>query len=219
VFVFLVGCVGTRPPTAQSRASEVREQPDIGVILSLADFHFDPFYDPTLFQELVQSPASEWPRIFAGSQVSGYGEYGKDSNYNLFVSALNHAALAAPKADFIMLAGDWLAHDLRDVYYQYAGKRDAHGLYQFIDKTIAFLTQRIREQFPTVPIYPALGNVDSYCGDYELQPKGAFLRRTAETWKGLLHNRTTNKLLWKASQSAGTIRPQHQEHSTNAFSF
>ena len=161
---------------------------EAGVILSIADVHFDPFYDPTLFQSLVRSPTSEWTRIFDGSQVSGYGEYGKDSNYNLFASALRYAAQVAPKAEFILLAGDWLAHGFSDTYYQYAGNRDPRGLHEFIDKTITFLTQRLREKFPHIPIYPALGNEDSYCGDYQLQPKGGFLRRTADTWKGLLHN-------------------------------
>src|SRR5262247_4705031 len=179
MFVLVVGCATIRPTSTQSRDGDNIEQSDVGVILSLADFHFDPFYDPKLFHELVQSPPSEWTRIFDSSQVSGYGEYGKDSNYNLVVSALKHAALAAPKADFILLAGDWLAHGFSDSYYQYAGSRDPRGLYEFIDKTITFLTQRIREQFPLIPIYPALGNVDSYCGDYQLQPKGEFLRRTA----------------------------------------
>jgi hypothetical protein len=188
LFVFLVGCANTRPISIHSRASDDIEQPDIGVILSLTDFHFDPFYDPKLFQELVQAPPSEWTRIFDGSQLSGYGEYGKDSNYNLFVSALKHAARSAPKAEFVLLAGDWLAHGFSDTYYQYAGSRDPQGLHEFIDKTITFLTRRVREQFPDIPIYPALGNEDSYCGDYQLQPKGEFLRRTADAWKGLLHN-------------------------------
>jgi len=180
--VFLVGCASIHPISTQSRSSDDNGQSDIGVILSITDFHFDPFYDPKLFHDLVQSPPSEWTRIFAGSQVSGYGQYGKDSNYNLVVSALKHAARAAPKAEFILLAGDWLAHGLSDTYYQYAGNRDPQGLYEFIDKTITFLTQRIREQFPHIPIYPALGNEDSYCGDYQLQPKGEFLRRTANTY-------------------------------------
>ena len=188
LFVFLVGCASARPISIQSRASDGSGQPDIGVFLSVTDFHFDPFYDPKLFRELVQSPPSEWTRIFDGSQVSGYGEYGKDSNYNLIVSALKHAALVAPNAAFILLAGDWLAHGFSDTYYHYAGSRDPRGLYEFIDKTITFLTQRIREQFPHIPIYPALGNEDSYCGDYQVQPKGEFLRRTADTWKGLLNN-------------------------------
>jgi sphingomyelin phosphodiesterase acid-like 3 len=203
LFVFLVGCASARPISIQSRASDDISQPDVGVILSLTDFHFDPFYDPKLFQELVQSPPSEWSRIFSGSQVPGYGAYGKDSNYNLFVSALKHAALAAPKAEFILLAGDWLAHGFSDSYYQYAGNHDPQGLYDFMDKTITFLTQRIREQFPDVPIYPALGNADSYCGDYQLQPKGEFLRRTAETWKGLLQNGNDEQAFIQTFPSGG----------------
>ena len=188
LFALLVGCASVRQTSIQSASGDVIGEPEAGVILSIADFHFDPFYDPTLFQALVQSPPSEWTRIFDGSQVSGYGEYGKDSNYNLFVSALQYAALVAPKAEFILLAGDWLAHGFSDSYYQYAGNRDPRGLYEFIDKTVTFLTQRIREYFPDIPVYPALGNEDSYCGDYQLQPKGEFLRRTAGIWKGLLQN-------------------------------
>ena len=107
LFVFLVGCGGIRQTSIQSASGEVNGEPEAGVILSIADFHFDPFYDPKLFQALVQSPPSEWTHIFDDSQVPGYGEYGKDSNYNLFVSALRYAALAAPKAEFILLAGDW----------------------------------------------------------------------------------------------------------------
>ncbi len=203
LFVFLVGCASTRPTSTQSRASDDTGQPDIGVILSLTDFHFDPFYDPKLFRELVQSPPSEWTRIFDGSQVSGYGEYGKDSNYNLFVSALKHAALVAPKAEFILLAGDWLAHGFSDTYYQYAGNRDPRGLHEFIDKTITFLTQRIREQFPDIPIYPVLGNEDSYCGDYQLEPQGEFLRRTADTWKVLFHNGNNERAFMQTFLTGG----------------
>jgi sphingomyelin phosphodiesterase acid-like 3 len=203
LFVFLGGCASTRQTSTQSLAGDDSGQPDIGVFLGLADFHFDPFYDPKLFRELVQSPPSEWTRIFDGSQISGYGEYGKDSNYNLIVSALKYAARAAPKAEFILLAGDWLAHGFSDSYYQSAGNRDPRGLYEFIDKTITFLTQRIREQFPHIPIYPALGNADSYCGDYQLQPKGEFLRRTAETWKGLLHNSNDEQAFMQTFPAGG----------------
>jgi sphingomyelin phosphodiesterase acid-like 3 len=124
-------------------------------------------------------------REFSGHRV---WRVRQDSNYNLLASALRHAALAAPEAELILLAGDWLAHGFADTYYEYAGDRDPRGLYEFTDKTIAFVTQRIREQFPHTPIYPALGNEDSYCGDYQLQPKGEFLRRTADTWKTLFHN-------------------------------
>jgi sphingomyelin phosphodiesterase acid-like 3 len=181
--VFIVGCGGAHSPLSGSESGDATAVPGTGVVLSLADLHFDPLYDPTLFPALARSAPAEWTRIFEGSQVTGYGEYGKDSNYNLFVSALRHAALAAPEAEIILLAGDWLAHDLAETYYEHAGNRDPRGLYEFIDKTIVFVTQRIREQFPHASIYPALGNEDSYCGDYQLEPKGEFLRRTADTWK------------------------------------
>src|SRR5262249_8093952 len=97
MFVLLVGCATSRSISTHSPARDNIEQSDVGVILSLADFHFDPFYDPKLFRALVEAPPSEWTTIFESSQVSGYGEYGKDSNYNLVVSALKHAALAVPR--------------------------------------------------------------------------------------------------------------------------
>ena len=203
LLLLLVGCAIARPTPNQSHASDVLDQPDFGVVLSLTDFHFDPFYDPKIFQELVRSPPSEWIRIFAVSQVSGYGQYGKDSNYNLLMSALNHAVVTAPNAEFILLAGDWLAHGFSDSYYQYADNRDPRGLHEFIDKTITFLSERIREQFPDIPIYPALGNVDSYCGDYQLAPNGEFLRRTAETWKKLLHSRGDEQAFMQTFTTGG----------------
>ena len=121
----------------------------------------------------------------------------------MFVSALKHAALVAPKAEFILLAGDWLAHGFSDTYYQYAGNRDPRGLHEFIDKTITFLTQRIREQFPDIPIYPVLGNEDSYCGDYQLEPQGEFLRRTADTWKVLFHNGNNERAFMQTFPTSG----------------
>jgi hypothetical protein len=203
LLLLLAGCANTRPTPTQARTGDFIGQPDFGVLLSLTDFHFDPFYDPKLFQELVDSPVAEWVRIFDGSQVSGYGQYGKDSNYNLFISALKYAASAAPNAEFILLAGDWLAHGFSDSYYQYAGKRDPQRLREFIDKTITFLTQRIREQFPGIPIYPVLGNEDSYCGDYRLQPKGKFLDRTAEIWKIFFPNNDNQRAFMQTFPTGG----------------
>ena len=157
LLLFLLGCADSRQTSSPSPSSEIIGQPRSRVILSLTDFHFDPFYDPTLFPALVQSPPSEWTRIFDGSRVAGYGLYGKDSNYNLFVSALRHAALAAPGADFILLAGDWLAHGFSDSYYQYAGNRDPRGLHEFIDKTIVLFNPTHSRTVSKHPDLPGLG--------------------------------------------------------------
>jgi sphingomyelin phosphodiesterase acid-like 3 len=201
--VLMAGCGDALSPPGGSQSGDATRPSATGVVLSLTDLHFDPFYDLTLFPALVRAAPVEWTRIFESSQVTGYGQFGKDSNYNLLVSALRHAALAAPEADLILLAGDWLAHGFADTYYEYAGDRDPRGLYEFTDKTIAFVTQRIREQFPHTPIYPALGNEDSYCGDYQLQPKGEFLRRTADTWKTLFHNGSNERAFMQTFPTGG----------------
>jgi sphingomyelin phosphodiesterase acid-like 3 len=210
-----VGCSGAPSPSSGLHSGDATRRPDTGVVLSLTDIHFDPFYDPILFPELVRSAPAEWTRIFENSQVTGYGQYGKDSNYNLFVSALRHAARAAPEAEIILLAGDWLAHGFADSYYEHAGNRDPQGLYEFIDKTIAFITQRIREQFPYTAIYPALGNEDSYCGDYQLQPGGEFLRRTADTWKALFEDGDNERAFMRTFPRGGyytVSAPGTQKH-------
>jgi sphingomyelin phosphodiesterase acid-like 3 len=201
--VLMVGCGGVPSLPSATQSGDATRPPGTGVVLSLADLHFDPFYDPTLFSALARSAPAEWPRIFESSQITGYGQYGKDSNYNLFVSALRYAALAAPKAELILLAGDWLAHGFAETYYEFAGNHDPRGLYEFIDKTIAFVTQRIREQFPHTAIYPALGNEDSYCGDYQLQPGGEFLRRTADTWKVLFDNGNNERAFMQTFPTGG----------------
>jgi hypothetical protein len=41
----------------------------------------------------------------------------------------------------------------------------------------------IVRRFPSTPVYPALGNNDSYCGDYQIEPNGQFLHTTARTWR------------------------------------
>jgi sphingomyelin phosphodiesterase acid-like 3 len=201
--VLIHGCGGVPSQRSESQNGDAIRPLGTGVVLSLTDLHFDPFYDLTLFPALVRSAPAEWTRIFEGSQIAGYGQYGEDSNYNLFVSALRYAALAAPRAEMILLAGDWLAHGFVETYYEYAGNRDPRGLVEFIDKTIVFVTQRIREQFPDIPIYPALGNEDSYCGDYQLQPGGEFLRRTADTWKVLFDNGNNQRAFMRTFPTGG----------------
>jgi hypothetical protein len=39
-----------------------------------------------------------------------------------------------------------------------------------------FMSQQLRKTFPHVPIYPAIGNNDSYGGDYYNHPNGAFYK-------------------------------------------
>jgi len=139
-------------------------------------------------------------RWFSGFRLRGVRQ-GLELQLVRFRSKACGASRAQGRVHF---AGrDWLAHGFSDTYYQYAGNRDPRGLHEFIDKTITFLTQRIREQFPDIPIYPVLGNEDSYCGDYQLEPQGEFLRRTADTWKVLFHNGNNERAFMQTFPTGG----------------
>jgi sphingomyelin phosphodiesterase acid-like 3 len=166
-----------------------RQVPGPGIVVSLSDIHFNPFYDPSLINALIRSDYTNWQLIFSRSSTQGYGTHSADSNYKLFNSALQNIYLRAPHPDFIIISGDFLAHDFQETYTKLTGSGDRKEVDSFIDKTIAFLTRMISRRFPNTSVYPALGNNDSYCGDYQIEPSGQFLRATAKTWKGLLKNR------------------------------
>ena len=48
----------------------------------------------------------------------------------------------------------------------------------FTERTIEFVMHELRSALPGVPVYAALGNNDSDCGDYELDVNSAFLSAT-----------------------------------------
>ena len=186
-----------------------------GLVVSISDIHFDPFYDPKLVPALIQSDYTSWRMIFAGSAVQGYGSHKADTNYQLLNSALENIYARAHTPDFIVISGDFLAHDFQDTYAQATGTNDAKAVNSFIDKTIAFVTWMIARRFPNTPVYPALGNNDSHCGDYNLEPAGEFLRTTAQTWKSLLRNTSNSKSFMQTFPLTGSysvIAPQNLNH-------
>ena len=179
---------------------------------SLSDIHFDPFYDPALVDTLIQSEYTDWKTIFSNSNDKGCGTFGKDTNYPLLHSALQQAALAAKDANFVIISGDFLSHHFNEDYYTYSGNENPKALHEFINKTIAFLTMMLSESFPDIPIYPVVGNNDSYCGDYQIQPAGEFLQSTTEFWKGFIKDENNTKAFLETFPVGGyyTVLPQGQ---------
>jgi sphingomyelin phosphodiesterase acid-like 3 len=114
-----------------------------GIVVSLSDIHFNPFYDPSLINALIRSDYTNWQLIFSRSSTQGYGTHSADSNYNLFNSALQNIYLRAPHPDFIIISGDFLAHDFQETYAKLTGSGDRKAVDSFTDKTTAFLTRMI----------------------------------------------------------------------------
>jgi len=50
-----------------------------------------------------------------------------------------------------------------------------------VEKTINYVMRELRAVLPGVPVYAALGNNDSGCGDYQLDPNSAFLADIGRT--------------------------------------
>lgn len=149
-----------------------------GMFLLFSDVHFDPFADPGLVKSLAAAQASEWRGILAGSRRA-YSPYGRDSNDALFQSFLDDMARRAPKPDFLLFPGDLLCHGFWTLYPKLTGDSSPSGLLAFITKTAAYFLSEVTRRFPGVPLYLALGNNDSFEGDYRIAPGSPYLSATA----------------------------------------
>ncbi len=155
--------------------------PGQGVFLIVSDIHFDPFADPSIVKALVAADVEEWPGIFARSKVPGFAQYGADANDALMTSMLGAAKELLPRPDLVLYTGDHLAHEFKTKFDTYAGGgSEAYG--RFVLKTMAFVSDQLRATFPAIPIYHALGNEDSICGDYMVAPGHPFLAAVGELW-------------------------------------
>ncbi|MCP4664486.1 MAG: hypothetical protein GY856_54575 [bacterium] len=190
----IILCAVLAPTTASAKD---------GVFVLLSDIHFDPFADPELVKELIAAEPDQWEELVAGSSTKGYGAYHDETNYHLLASALRHMKRVAPTPDFILVPGDFLAHNFISSFQEASGSTRPEDTYAFIDKTVAFVTSMIAEQYPKTPIYPALGNNDSYCGNYMIEPAGAFLKTTAATWKSLFRNARNARSFRRSFPTAG----------------
>ncbi len=149
---------------------------ETGAFIVYSDLHFDPFYDPSIVDELVAADASEWGDIFASSTVTQLSTYGEEANYPLFISLLDDMAGHADEVDFVLMGGDILAHKFQSEYAAATGDAALAGLEAFTDKTLEYVAMETAARFPEDSVYFTLGNNDSLKGDYKIEPFGAFLR-------------------------------------------
>ena len=142
----------------------------------LTDIHFNPLADKTLGDALAAAAAEEWPAILDRG-TERMSSYGADTDWKLLRAAL--AAIAAQKKpDFVLLPGDFLVHSFRNVFNSSVTAHDDAAFRRFAATTLSFLALQLEAAFAHAPLFPVLGNNDSDCGDYGVQPGGAFLAAT-----------------------------------------
>jgi sphingomyelin phosphodiesterase acid-like 3 len=88
--------------------------------------------------------------------------------------------MEAAGAKFVTVSGDLIAHGF-DCKFGLVFPHAAAGDYRaFVGKTLGFVMEELSGSFAAVPVYVALGNNDSDCGDYKLDAHSDFLAAAGE---------------------------------------
>ncbi len=158
--------------------------------LFVSDIHFDPFHDPARVRQLVAAPVRQWSSIlsrppsphqqqaFIALQQTCYAR-GVDTPDPLLRSSLRAMRARQPDAKFMMVSGDLVAHAFSCRYTTMFPHSTPAEYQSFVEKTITYVVGQLRASFPRIPIYVALGNNDSACGDYRLDVGKKFLADAA----------------------------------------
>lgn len=178
-------------PHAQRRgpqSSAEVQNPTIPALF-VSDIHFDPFHDPARVQQLLDAAPNRWssilssplssnqPQAFAALQQK-CSSRGVDTPYTLLRSSLEAMRSWLPNAKFVTVSGDLVAHSFLcrfTTLFPAAKQRDYQA---FMVKTLSFVMGEMRDTFPGVPLYVALGNNDTACDDYHLDAESDFLAHT-----------------------------------------
>lgn len=171
VIAVLVMLAGTPGVTAS--------QPS-GIFGVVSDIHFDPFEPEWLAKDLQTANLGDWTARLSGLGSPSAVERGRDTTSVLLLSALAGIAEQMASADFVLFAGDFLGHRF-EAYNtdKPVNQKPPAGELSFAQKTAVFLIGALREALPGKPVIVALGNNDSDCGDYAIQPQGVFLAATS----------------------------------------
>lgn len=176
----LISVLTTLALTLANDHDALQPYPGTGMFLMLSDIHFDPYASPVIMEELGA-------KLKEGCQTSGSGSFSKyssDTNYLLLKATLDHVVATATENhfhyDYVIVTGDFLAHNFDLRYRQCVGDGD-EAYRKFASDTISFVDGLIAKALPGVPVFAALGNNDSDRGDYE-EPSESFLRSVGRDW-------------------------------------
>ena len=158
--------------------------------LLVSDVHFEPFWDPDKVPQLVAAPASQWQSILSSppsqNQAKDFDKLqkkckvrGDDTDYTLFASSLAAMKAQAQGALFITISGDLISHSFTCKYDDVVKNSTPQQYQDFVVKTMQFVLDSFRAALPSAQVYAALGNNDSGCGDYQIDPNSSFLSASA----------------------------------------
>lgn len=190
--VSLAICVVVTGSSAVAQAKRAESERHTVSALLLSDIHFDPFHDPDKARQLTDAPVSGWGEILAEpastNQAAAFatlqqrcGARGVDTPYVLLQSSLQAMRTQVPHVAFITVSGDLIAHGFSCRYAAVIQEKTQADYAAFVQKTVEYVMSELRGAFPGVPVYAALGNNDSNCGDNRLDSRSDFLAMVGES--------------------------------------
>ena len=167
--------------------------------LFVSDIHFEPFRDPGKAAQLAAAPVGDWDAILAApASADAAAQWtkvdqacptrGADTSYALYQSSLHAIHAQAAEAKFVIVSGDLIAHSFSCKFAAVFPKATPADYRAFVEKTIVYVLANLRAALPGVPVYAALGNNDSDCGDYQLDADSAFLKESGKVFAADLEN-------------------------------
>ncbi len=158
-------------------------------VLLVSDIHFEPFWDSAKVPQLAAAPVTEWRSIlsapsspdqqqrFAALQQSCHAR-GFDTSFPLFDSSLKAMRSHAAGVRFALVSGDLISHSFECKYNALIPHSTPDNYRAFVEKAVDFVIGELYAAIPNAPVYVAMGNNDSDCGDYRLDANSEFLRVT-----------------------------------------
>jgi len=160
-------------------------------VLLVSDIHFEPFWDAAKVPQLAAAPVDQWNVIlsaqpspdqqqrFAALQQACHAR-GADTSFPLFDSSLKAMRSHAAGARFVAMSGDLISHAFQCKFTTLFPDSTTAAYTAFVEKTLDYVIEELDKSFPGVPVFVALGNNDSDCGDYRLDAHSEFLRVTGK---------------------------------------
>ena len=212
--------------TAATLNAQTMARPAVPVVM-LSDIHFDPFHDPAKFAQLRAEPVNRWPAVLSvadspaqAADVAALQEAcpvrGIDTPWTLLQSSLEAAHQQQPKPLFVTVSGDLTAHAFDCRVHHLAPAISAREYSEFSAKVAAFIAFELRETFPHVPVYLALGNNDSGCSDYRETRDSEYLKSMGRSFAGDVIDARNRKALLREFSEEGdysVVLPRPMQHA------
>ena len=178
----------------------------------LSDVHFDPFRDPGKVAKLAAAPVAEWGKILAAPETPGRAAAyaaleqackakGEDADFALLQASLKAERAVVAKPAFVTISGDLLVHQFDCRFHTAMKGNETYA--EFAEKTASFVIRSVEMEFAGSPVYVAMGNNDSSCGDYKMDPQDRYFKGTGDAVMAGIPAGSSDKDKARADYEAG----------------